>query len=155
MIWEELNQALIVTGMEASDYKDVMKNLGSVVIKEGYAKESYVGALITREEEYPTGLDVDGMGVAIPHTSVEHVKKAGIAIAALKQPVTFTQMGTDDETVEVSLVFMLAVVDPNAHIDKLQRIVEMIQDKEMLGKLMKADAPEEMIRMIREKEETL
>ena len=42
MIWEELNQALIVTGMEASDYKDVMKNLGSVVIKEGYAKESYV-----------------------------------------------------------------------------------------------------------------
>ena len=99
MIWEELNQALIVTGMEASDYKDVMKNLGSVVIKEGYAKESYVDALIAREEEYPTGLDVDGMGVAIPHTSVEHVKKAGIAIAALKQPVTFTQMGTDDETV--------------------------------------------------------
>ena len=43
-----------------------MKNLGSVVIKEGYAKESYVDALIAREEEYPTGLDVDGMGVAIP-----------------------------------------------------------------------------------------
>ena len=83
------------------------------------------------------------------------MKKAGIVIAALKQPVTFTQMGTDDETVEVSLVFMLAVVDPNAHIDKLQRIVEMIQDKEMLGMLMKADAPEEMIRMIREKEKTI
>ena len=38
---------------------------------------------------------------------------------------------------------------------RLQRIVEMIQDKEMLGKLMKADAPEEMIRMIREKEKTI
>ena len=83
------------------------------------------------------------------------MKKAGIVIAALKQPVTFTQMGTDDETVEVSRVFMLAMVDPNVQIDKLQRIVEMIQDKEMIEKLMKADAPEEMIQMIREKEKTL
>ena len=83
------------------------------------------------------------------------MKKAGIVIAALKQPVTFTQMGTDDETVEVSRVFMLAMVDPNVHIDKLQRIVEMIQDKEMIEKLMKADAPEEKIQMIREKEKTL
>ena len=53
------------------------------------------------------------------------------------------------------MLFLLPAVDPNAHIDKLQRIVEMIQDKEMLGKLMKADAPEEMIRMIREKEKTI
>ena len=83
------------------------------------------------------------------------MKKAGIVIAALKQPVTFTQMGTDDETVEVSRVFMLAMVDPNVHIDKPHRIVEMIQDKEMIEKLMKADAPEEMIQMIREKEKTL
>ena len=155
MIWEELNQALIVTGMEASDYKDVMKNLGSVVIKEGYAKESYVDALIAREEEYPTGLDVDGMGVCDPSYERGACEESRYCHRRAETTGHLHADGDDDETVEVSLVFMLAVVDPNAHIDKLQRIVEMIQDKEMLGKLMKADAPEEMIRMIREEEKTI
>ena len=155
MIWEALDSSLIVTGLEALDDKDLLKKLGSVVIKEGYAKESYVDALIAREADYPTGLDVDGIGVAIPHTSVEHVNKVGIAIATLNHPITFVQMGTDDETVEVQLVFMLAVVDPNAHIDQLQRIVEILQDKAVLGRLMKAKDPEEIIQIIKEKEDAL
>ena len=155
MIWEALDSALIITGLDAEEDKDVMRKLGAVVVKEGYAKESYVDALIAREEEFPTGLDVSGIGVAIPHTSVEHVNKVGIAIAVLNRPVTFIQMGTDDETVEVRLVFMLAVVDPNAHIDQLQRIVEIIQDQAVLGKLMEAKEAEEIIQIIREKEEAL
>lgn len=155
MIWEALDRSLIVTGLEAEEEKEVLRKLGSVVVREGYAKESYVDALIAREEEFPTGLDVDGIGVAIPHTSVEHVNKVGIAIAALNRPVTFVQMGTDDETTEVRLVFMLAVVDPNAHIDQLQRIVEIIQDKTVLAKLMKAETADEIIQIIREKEEML
>lgn len=155
MIWEALDSSLIVTGLDAEDRNDVLRKLGSVVVKEGYAKESYVDALTAREEDYPTGLDVDGIGVAIPHTSVEHVNKVGIAIATLKRPVTFVQMGTDDETAEVRLVFMLAVVDPNAHIDQLQRIVEIIQDKAVLGRLTEAKDPKEIIQAIKEKEETL
>lgn len=155
MIWEALDSSLIVIGLDADENKDVLKKLGSVVVKAGYAKESYVDALIVREEEYPTGLDVDGIGVAIPHTSVDHVNKVGIAIATLNSPVTFVQMGTDDETVAVHLVFMLAVVDPNAHIDQLQRIVEIIQDKAVLESLRKAKDPEEIIHIIKKKEETL
>lgn len=155
MIWEALDRSLIVTGLEAEEEKEVLRKLGSVVVREGYAKESYVDALIAREEEFPTGLDVDGIGVAIPHTSVEHVNKVGIAIAVLNRPITFVQMGTDDETTEVRLVFMLAVVDPNAHIDQLQRIVEIIQDKTVLAKLMKAETADEIIQIIREKEEML
>lgn len=155
MIWELLDCSLIRTGLHAENDKDALKKLGSVVTAQGYGKESYVDALIARENEFPTGLDVSGVGVAIPHTSVDHVNKVGIAIASLERPVTFIQMGTDDETVEVSLLFMLAVVDPNAHIDQLQRIVEIIQDQTVLKNLMKAESSEEMIRIIKDKEEQL
>lgn len=155
MIWEALDRALIVAGLDAEEDREVLEKLGRVVVREGYAKESYVDALIAREKEYPTGLDVDGIGVAIPHTSVEHVNKVGIAIAVLDRPVAFVQMGTDDETTAVRLVFMLAVVDPNAHIDQLQRIVEIIQDKRVLEKLMGAKDPEKIIQIIKEKEEKL
>ena len=155
MIWEELNPALILTNVKANDSSDVMKTVGGAVIKEGYAKESYIEALIHREQEFPTGLDVDGFGVAIPHTDVSHVIKPGIAIAVLDKPVTFVQMGTDDETVEVQLVFMLSVVDPNAHIDQLQRILEIIQDTAVLEQLLKVKNTEQIIEIIKEKENSL
>lgn len=155
MIWEELNPSLILTNVNAKDSADVMQQVGGAVIKEGYAKESYIEALINREKEFPTGLDVDGFGVAIPHTDVSHVLKEGITIARLEKPVTFVQMGTDDETVEVRLVFMLSVVDPNAHIDQLQRILEIIQDTAVLDKLLSVTNKEQIIEIIKEKEKTL
>ena len=64
-------------------------------------------------------------------------------------------MGTDDEPVEVQLVFMLAVVDPKAHLDKLQRILAIIQDSEVLTKLLKVKDTDEIINIIKEKEKTL
>ena len=60
MIWEQLNPSLILPHMKAADYEDVMRQVGSTLIREGYAKDTYVQALIDRECDYPTGLDVDG-----------------------------------------------------------------------------------------------
>lgn len=155
MIWEELDKSVIVPDLEAKTWEDVMKNLGQKLIDSGYTKESYIDALIAREKDFPTGLDIDGLGVAIPHTDVSHVNKAGIAIGVLKEPVTFIQMGTDDEEVGVKLIFMLAVTDPNAHIDELQRIIEIIQDKEVLEKLFTVTDKETIIEVIKEKENSL
>lgn len=155
MIWEGLKESLIIIGMEADSYQDVFKQLGSILIEEGYVKSSYIDALSAREKEYPTGLDIDGTGVAIPHTDVSHVNKAGIAIAVLKHPVTFIQMGTDDEEVSVSLVFMLSVVNPDAHIDELQKILAVIQDTDVLEKLKNAQDAQKIIDIIKEKENSL
>ena len=155
MIWEELKDTLIITGLDAQSDQDVMVKVGGALVQEGYAKETYVDALYKREQEFPTGLDVDGVGVAIPHTDVSHVKKAGIAIAVLNNPVTFVQMGTDDETVEVRLVFMLAVINPDKHIDRLQRIMAIIQDTRVLKKLIEANRADQIIEIIKEKEQSL
>lgn len=153
MIWEELNEQLIFTDLEAKTYEDVMDQVGEAFIQEGYCKDTYKEALKVREAEYPTGLDIDGLGVAIPHTDVSHVNKQGTAIAVLKNPVTFVQMGTDDETTEVRLVFMLAVKEPSTQIDKLQSILAIIQDKETLKKLLEVKNKKEIIEIIKEKEE--
>ena len=83
MIWEELNESLMILGMEADSCEDIFEQLGGVLTSEGYTKDSYVEALAAREKEYPTGLDIDGIGVAIPHTAVTHVNKAATAVAVL------------------------------------------------------------------------
>lgn len=152
MIWEELKEQLIFTDLEAKTYEDVMDQVGEAFIKEGYCKDTYKDALKVREEEYPTGLDIDGLGVAIPHTDISHVNKQATAIAVLKNPVTFVQMGSDDETTDVRLVFMLAVKDPSTQIDKLQAIIEIIQDREVLNKLLQVKNKAEIIEIIKVKE---
>ena len=155
MSWEELKESLIFTNLEAKTYEDVMRAVGQKVTAEGFAKESYVDALINREKDFPTGLDIDGFGVAIPHTDVSHVNKAATAIAILKNPVTFVQMGTDDDYVDAKVVFVLAVDDPKGHLEQLQRIISIIQDKDALEKLTQVNEASEIINVIKEKEKTL
>ena len=89
--------------------------------------------------------------IAIPHTDVSHVNKKGIAIATLKQPVEFVEMGTDDEYVNAQVIFMLAV-DEKGHLELLQAILAVLQDQEVLKKLIKAKDAKEIIEIIKEKE---
>ncbi|MCD8019778.1 MAG: PTS sugar transporter subunit IIA [Clostridiales bacterium] len=155
MIWEELKESLILTDVEADTSDDVMKQVGSKIIEGGYAKDSFVEALINREKDFPTGLDIDGFGVAIPHTDVSHVNSSATAIAILDKPVTFVQMGSDDDYVDAKVVFMLAVDDPKGHLEQLQRIITIIQDKNVLTELTTATEPKQIIEVIKEKENTL
>lgn len=155
MVWEELSEARVVPSLEASSMEEVMEGLGTVMIDRGYAKDTYVDALVERERNFPTGLDINGVGVAIPHTDVSHVLKEGMAIGKLSKPVQFTLMGTDDETTDVSLVFMLSVKDPQEHLVQLQRILEIIQDNEVLKRIMNCDNAEAIINVIKEKELSL
>jgi len=66
-------------------------------------------------------------------------------------------MGSDDDPVEVKLVFMLAVIDPKQHIEELQRILGIITDKSVLIKLAGDDVTDEqeIIDIIKEKESEL
>lgn len=155
MIWEEMKESLIFLNLEAAYSGEVLKKVGAALVCEGYAKESYVNELTKREEKFPTGLDINGIGIAIPHTDACHVKKEGLALAVLKTPVRFGQMGTDSEYIDVQLVFMLTVKDPGRHLKRLQRILELIQDSSVLAQLLNAQDKKEVIRIIRKKEESL
>lgn len=151
MVWEKLKPELIIPGLEAESSDDIFEALGGELVKQGYCKGSYVQALKDREAEFPTGINTGERGVAIPHTDVSHVLKKGIAIATLKQPVSFMEMGTDDEYVKAQVVFMLAV-DEKGHLELLQAILGILQDQDILKKLAQAKDAEEVIEIIKEKE---
>ena len=158
MVWEKLKEELIIPGLEAKSSDDIFEALGGKLVKQGYCKESYVQALKDREAEFPTGINTGEKGVAIPQmvilTSSQAViplNKKGIAIATLKQPVEFVEMGTDDEYVNAQVVFMLAV-DEKGHLELLQAILAVLQDQEVLKKLIEAKDAKEIIKIIKEKE---
>ena len=152
MVWEQLTENLIFPELEVKNSSEIMEKMGAAFIREGLCKESYINALINRESEFPTGIDIDGFGIAIPHTDVSHVNESGIGIATLRKPVKFIQMGTDDEEVETRVVVMLAVDNPQKHLSTLQSILEVLQDKNVLYQLSNAKEKKEVIEIIKNKE---
>ena len=73
MIWEDLDKKLIHLQAEAGHANDIFDQLGTCFINEGYSRSDYVEALKQREAQFPTGLDINGFGVAIPHTDAGYV----------------------------------------------------------------------------------
>ena len=155
MIWKELEETLIFTGMKARDWQEVLKKTGAALQEKGDAKDSYIDALIQREIKYPTGINMGETGVAIPHTDPDEVLKEGIAIAILAEPVAFRQMGTEQGNVMVKLVFVLAIREPGSQVDKLRQMLKLLRDKKVLGQLENASDRQSVINIIREKEEFL
>lgn len=129
----------------ATDSKDVISHLGRLLFDAGYVRGTFVEAALDRESRLPTGLPLSGdVNAAIPHTEVEHVIKPGLAMATLAAPVTFQNMVAPDEAVPCSLVFVMALDQPKAQIEMLQEIAGVLQDAEIIKRLMSANDYEDV-----------
>jgi PTS system galactitol-specific IIA component len=66
------------------------------------------------------------------------VIKPGIGMATLAEPVVFHNMVSPDETVEVRLVFVLALDQPKSQIEMLQEIAKVLQNPHLVTNLVNA-----------------
>ncbi|MEF9919721.1 MAG: PTS sugar transporter subunit IIA [Erysipelotrichaceae bacterium] len=151
MIWENLNEQLIFPKLDVKSKEEVFEIVGQRFIDLGLCKSDYVLALKERENSFSTGLQIEHIGVAIPHTDPEHVIKEAISIATMKQPVTFYHMGTEDVEVQAQVIMMLAIPGKH-HMEVLQSVILFIQDVDVIEKLLKATDSKAIIEIIKEKE---
>ncbi|AVD36578.1 PTS sugar transporter subunit IIA [Clostridioides difficile] len=138
-----ISSNLIFKNIEVSNNEDALKFLGQRLFDEQYVKASYIQAVIAREKKYATGLPTEIYGVAIPHTDIVHVNEPGIAIGILNKPVKFIMMGTDDTEIDVKVVFMLAVKEPQEQLQLLEKLMTIFQDKNILNNIV--DLSEESV----------
>ncbi|MDY0393806.1 PTS sugar transporter subunit IIA [Virgibacillus halophilus] len=126
------DESIILLDLKADTKDAVLTAMGKNLVELGLVKESFIDAVIAREEEFATGLPTGSVSVAIPHTDVEHVKKRAISLGVLKNPVAFGVMGEPEETTPVKLVFMLAMDKAHSQLSLLQRLMQIFQDQETL-----------------------
>ncbi|QQY15576.1 PTS sugar transporter subunit IIA [Cutibacterium avidum] len=138
----------IHVNISVNNQKDLFEIVGGQLRDKGFTAADYVEALSAREMEFPTGLPVSG-GVAIPHTDASHVVRDAIAIATLKNPVEFRQMGgDDDDTVDVRVVFMLALAKSGEHLTALKKVVKSIQSNGFISAIASAKTAEDIAAMV-------
>ena len=135
---------LVVLGVDAEDAEDAIRQIGKLLYDGGYVKETYIDAVAEREKEYPTGLILQDMQIAMPHTMGIHVNRPAVCVAKLAHPVIFGHMGDPDTKVEAEMLFMMAIQDPNAQIDTLQNMMGVFTNHEAAAALKAASTEEEL-----------
>lgn len=119
----------IRTGLPSVSKEEAIRAAGELLNKLGFVNENYTDAMLEREKLVSTYM---GMGVAIPHgtsTAKGTVKKSGIVVMQYPEGVDF-----GDE--KAYLVIGIAGVG-DEHLEILGRIVESLEDEELLEKLKK------------------
>jgi len=140
-----LSPELVYLDLEKNDREMILTTMAENLYKEDIVNENFVKAILDREKAYPTGLLCEEVGVAIPHADSEYVKRQAISIARLKEPVEFIQMGTDDQKVAVSLIFMLAIKQEKEQVHLLSSLMSIFLEKEYLKRLIECESKEELI----------
>lgn len=134
----------------AKTKEEVIKQLAEELYEKGYVTEDFAEGVLAREKVYPTGLEFESLGVAIPHTDADKVKSPQIAFAVMETPVIFQNMADIEKEVKASLVFLLAIKKSDEQVLMLQKLVEILQNKEFLHRLQTASGKEEFIELIQQ-----
>lgn len=150
-LFDLLKQEHIIIGLEAQTAEDVIRALSTVLVKSNYVTEEFAEDVLTRELTFPTGLPTYPVAVAIPHADPDHVQRSAFAIGILKNPVKFSQMGTNGSTyLDVHIIFLLAIKEREKQVELIRQLMLVIQSPKLLSVLLKAKHAEETELLIKQ-----
>lgn len=143
---------LINWNNESQSVEELFRNSSDVLVELGFAKESFFNAVNEREKVYPTGLELDLLTVAIPHTDVEHVLKPFIYVHKLSNSqLEFIQMGTDDVIVKPEFIFILGIKEPKGQVELLSSLIELFNTEEFVEQLKQCKTEEGVYELLKNK----
>jgi PTS system galactitol-specific IIA component len=134
----------------AESRDEALKMLAEEFMKSGVAKDTFYEGILSREKVFATGLSLNNMCVAIPHTDPEHVNRTQIGFMSLDAPVEFIEMGTEDKKIPVTMIFMLALKEAHQQLDMLMKLMDAFQNDELMEKFAAADNFDDYYSLIKE-----
>lgn len=139
-------EALVKVPLSAKSWEEAIRELSVLLHAGGYVRETFADAVVRRELDFPTGLQTSTIGVAIPHTDVDHVIEPAMAVGVARPPIDFGRMGgRAGESVSVQLVVLLAVKKPEKQLQTLQGLMDFFQNDGALAKAVCASSSSEIV----------
>jgi len=129
----------ILGNVNAFSKEKVLEIMAEKLYSLGYVKESFIQAIQDREVQYPSGLPMGDLKIAIPHTDSEHVNQSIICFARLPEAVEFSVMGDPSQKIPVRLVSMFALKEKKKIGDLLETLITTYQDNDVLKALLEAE----------------
>ncbi len=135
MLKDILTDNHILIHQSASNWEEAIEKVAVPLLKTEVIEERYVDAMIQSVKEYGPYI-VIGKHLALAHARPEDgVKKLGISVATIDQPVDFGNKEMDP----VKIIFCLAAVDSYSHLNIMKELVELINDEKKLEHLISSN----------------
>lgn len=141
-----LNENIIDLEMECSNKDEALKHMAEMLLKAEYIDDvdTFVKDIYEREAEGPTGM---GDHIAIPHGKSDAVKKIGIAIGRLKEPIEWESI--DEEP--INLIFLFCVSNDiefaKNHMLLLAELAGKLGNEKRILELQKAESKQDIIKL--------
>lgn len=141
-------EELIWTDIDVSTTNDVFNIIYKKAYDLGFVNENFLSKIKEREQNYPTGIQLEEYGIAIPHTDADTIKQQFIAVIIPSDEVTFKRMDDPNQSVDARLIFVLGLNTPDNQLKILQELMKMIQDTELVNNLVHALDNEEVLDLL-------
>lgn len=128
------------------NWKEALKGCGVPLIKEGFASEDYIQAIIECVEKYGPYI-VIAPNIAMPH-STENAKgalKTGIGFMKVESPVQFDK---NDREKDARLFFTLVSVNHEEHLDNMMKLSETLMNEEVIEDLLKVKNDDDFLKVV-------
>ncbi len=115
--------------------------------KRGFIGADFFKSLIERERKFPTGLDTGKIKIAIPHTDPDKVIIEGMAVAIIKKPLDFAEMGYQGKRlVPVSIVFLLLL--KKGKVEFYHKLLNKIKNSDILLKIYESSSRQDACQLL-------
>jgi PTS system galactitol-specific IIA component len=130
-----LTSEMVWLGEKSRTPVEIFESVAQKGLEKGYVNESFLEKITLREHDFPTGLQLDGYGVAIPHTDADCIERQFVSVVIPEESVPFKRMDDNAQEVRAQVVFVLGLNEPHSQLTMLQELMRLLQDKEVVTKL--------------------
>jgi len=143
-----LDSELIHLHQTSHDRNALFTKITDQLLAKGIVEESYREALILRELNHPTAMQLETMGVAIPHVDVEHVLEERLVVVTCPDGIEFNQAEDPELTMKVNVIFFLLLKEKDAHLEFLMKLISLFQKTDEMDRLLSTTSVEEVVQIL-------
>ncbi|MGX7226024.1 PTS sugar transporter subunit IIA [Enterococcus malodoratus] len=140
---------LVLAQENFSSREELFEQVAQKASDLGWVREDFLDRIKTREETFPTGIQLMSMGAAIPHTDAECILEEFVAVITLQDSVVFQSMEDNNQQVKAQIVFVLGLNQPHAQLEMLQSLMGLLQNESALSELLLANTATELVSAIK------
>ncbi|MEJ5113000.1 PTS sugar transporter subunit IIA [Erwinia billingiae] len=143
-----LDSELIHLHLTSQDRNALFTKITDQLLAKGIVEESYREALILREQNHPTAMQLETMGVAIPHVDVEHVLEERLVVVTCPDGIEFNQAEDPELTMKVNVIFFLLLKEKDAHLEFLMKLISLFQKTGEMDRVISTTSVEEVMQIL-------
>lgn len=145
-----LRPDLVLLDLQTDGVETTLRTMVNNLMEHDLVQDEHavLEALLEREAAQSTGI---GGGVAVPHAVCPELSSTVIELALSGSGIDFHSL--DQQPVYTLFLLLSPPAASSTHIKLLARIARLMRDPDVLGRLLSAETPEEVIERIRQFDE--